>query len=344
MENKGYSVNIDAAEVKAQYEAEQKVLTPNKTKFDEKNYLQARLRDDEKSKQLTIRLLPFSPDGGSPFKKVFMHTVRVNKGISPRGWKTFVCPTHNSKDGSLMGDKCPFCEISAKSKELKSRSLDEPTKKKYGDIEFLNKVKEMWIVRCIERGHEEDGVKFWLFNSSKVKNGPYDQIMNLYKVRAEMAAKKGNNYNIFDLNNGLDLVITLTRTAENKTATQILDSGFPSPLTENFELGESWVKDEKKWYDVYTVKPYDYMSVIVGGGVPVFNKELGKFVDKEEADKVREEAEQARLEAELTEETKDYSEIATSNKIIHDTIGNTPTPSTSEESSNKNDDEYDLPF
>ena len=57
--------------------------------------------------------------------------------------------------------------------------------KRYGDIEFLNKVKEMWIVRCIERDHEEDGVKFWLFNSSKKKDGVYDKIMNLAKIRAQ---------------------------------------------------------------------------------------------------------------------------------------------------------------
>ena len=224
MGNKNFSVNIDDDAVKNQYEQEQKQPV-KKTQFDTKNYLQARLASNEDTKTLTIRLLPFSPKGGSPFKKVFMHTVKVNKEVSPSGWKTFVCPTHNKKDGSVMGDKCPFCETSAKARELKSKSLDEPTKKKYGDVEFLNRVKEMWIVRCIERDHEEDGVKFWLFNSSKKKDGVYDKIMNLAKIRSEAAAKKGNTYSIFDLNNGLDLVVTLSRTSDNKTAVQIIDAG-----------------------------------------------------------------------------------------------------------------------
>lgn len=338
MNNKNFSVNIDAEAVKTQYEQEQKTFTPKKTQFNEKNYLQARLSDKETSKTLTIRLLPFSPEGGSPFKKVFMHTVKVNKEVAPNGWKTFVCPTHNKKDGEVMGDGCPFCETSAKAKELKSKALDESTKKRYGDIEFLNKVKEMWIVRCIERDHEEDGVKFWLFNSSKKKDGVYDKIMNLAKIRAEAAARKGNNYSIFDLNNGLDLIVTLTKTADNKTSIQIVDDGFPSPLTEDFDLGMKWIQDDKKWYDVYTVKPYDYMAIIAQGGIPVFNKELNKYVDKEEMNKIKEEAEKKRIEEELTEETKDYSAI-NGNGIIID--GTTMTAETKAE---ETQEEEDLPF
>ena len=340
MNNKNFSVNIDAEAVKTQYEQEQKTFTPKKTQFNEKNYLQARLSDKETSKTLTIRLLPFSPEGGSPFKKVFMHTVKVNKEVAPNGWKTFVCPTHNKKDGEVMGDGCPFCETSAKAKELKSKALDESTKKRYGDIEFLNKVKEMWIVRCIERDHEEDGVKFWLFNSSKKKDGVYDKIMNLAKIRSEAAARKGNNYSIFDLNNGLDLIVTLTKTADNKTSIQIVDDGFPSPLTDDFDLGMKWIQDDKNWYDVYTVKSYDYMAIIAQGGIPVFNKELNKYVDKEEMNKVKEEAEKKRIEEELTEETKDYSAI-NGNGIIID--GTTMTAETKADETQE-EEEDDLPF
>lgn len=314
MGNKNFSVNIDDDAVKNQYEQEQRQPV-KKTQFDTKNYLQARLGSNEDTKTLTIRLLPFSPEGGSPFKKVFMHTVKVNKEVSPSGWKTFVCPTHNKKDGSVMGDKCPFCETSAKARELKSKSLDEPTKKKYGDVEFLNRVKEMWIVRCIERDHEEDGVKFWLFNSSKKKDGVYDKIMNLAKIRSEAAAKKGNTYSIFDLNNGLDLVVTLSRTSDNKTAVQIIDAGLPSPLSEDFDLGEKWIHDSKKWDEVYTVKPYEYMAIIAMGGVPVFSKEENKYVDKEELDKMKEEAEKQRIDEALTEPTKDFSDIAESSGV-----------------------------
>ena len=310
MENKKFSANISADEVERQY-AEEHTQQPKskKTQFDTKNYLQAKLSEKETSKTLTIRLLPITPDSGTAFQKVHMHTVRVNKEISSNGWKSFVCPTKNKKDGKLMGDKCPFCDISAKARDLKNNALDEPTKKKYGDIEFLNRAKDMWIVRCIERGHEEDGVKFWMFPDNRQGKGVHDQIMGLAEVRRESAKAKGNDYSIFDLNNGLDLVIKLNKGSDGKTAIQILDGGFPCPLTEDYELGEKWINDDKKWYEVYTVKPYDYMSIVAEGGVPVFSKEEKKYIDKLEADKIKEEANRQRMEEAMTEQARDYSEV-----------------------------------
>jgi hypothetical protein len=311
MENKRFSANISAEEVERQYaEVHTPQVKTKKTQFDTKNYLQARLGENETSKTLTIRLLPITPDSNTAFQKIHMHTVRVNKEVSPNGWKTFVCPPKNKVDGKAMGEKCPFCEISAKAKELKNQSLDEPTKKKYGDVEFMNKAKDMWIVRCIERGHEDDGVKFWLFPDNRQGKGVFDQIRNLAKVRSEAAAAKGNKYSIYDVNNGLDLIVTLTKGSDGKTTVLILDSGIPSPITEDYELGEKWINDPKKWYEVYTVKSYEYMSIVSEGGVPVFSQEEKKYVNKLEADKVKEEAEKERLEEALTSQATDYSEIA----------------------------------
>lgn len=317
-----FGVNIDANAVKEQYESEQAVPYVKKTQFDTKNYLQARLLPNEESKTLTIRLLPFSPEGGSPFKKVSMHTVKVNKDISSSGWKTFVCPIHNKKDGALMGDGCPFCETSEKAKELKKTSLDEVTRKKYSDVEFMNHARDMWIVRCIERDHEEDGVKFWLFNSSKKKDGAYDKIMNIANQRTASAARKGNKYSIFDLENGMDLIVTLTRTNDGKTNIQVIDDGSPSPLTEDRELGIKWINDSKKWYEVYTVKPYEYMSIVIQGGVPVYDKEKGHFVDKNERIEAEKEAEAQRIEEELTKPSIDFTKVAQGNDKVEIIDGN----------------------
>lgn len=310
-----FGVNIDAEAVKMQYNAEQTTPYVKKTQFDTKNYLQARLLPNEETKTLTIRLLPFSPEGGTPFKKVSMHTIKVDKEISPSGWKTFVCPTHNKKDGKIMGERCPFCETAEKAKELKNETVDELAKKKYGDVEFMNKVREMWIVRCIERGHEEDGVKFWLFNTSKTKDGAYDKIMNIANQRTASAAKKGNKYSIFDLENGMDLVITLSKRKDGKTNIQILDDGMPSPLTENSELGIKWINDPKQWYEVYTVKPYDYMSIVIQGGVPIYDKEKGCFVDKHEKESLEQEALKERIQENLTQPSIDFSDITNNNEV-----------------------------
>ena len=311
MNEKRFSANISAEEVERQYAEEHAPqVKPKKTQFDTKNYLQARLGEKESSKTLTIRLLPITPDSETAFQKIHMHTVRVNKEISASGWKTFVCPTKNKVDGKLMGDKCPFCDLSTKARELKSQSLDEPTKKKYGDIEFLNRAKDMLIVRCIERGHEDDGVKFWMFPDNRQGKGVHDQIMGLAEVRRTAAKAKGNDYSIFDLNNGLDLIVNLKKGTDGKTAIQILDGGLPCPLTDDFELGEQWIHDEKKWYEVYTVKPYDYMKIVAEGGVPVYSTEEKRYVNKVEADKIKEEADKQRMEEAPTAQARDYSEVA----------------------------------
>ena len=306
MAEKILGANIDANSVAEQYEKEHAATTTTKkkTEFDKKNYLQARLKPGEKSETLTIRLLPFSPEGGSPFKKVFIHTVKVNKELSPGGWRTFVCPTHNE-----MGDKCPFCEVSAKAKELRHTAPSEVEKKKYGDIEFMNRAKAAWIVRCIERGHEEDGAKFWLFNDSAKKDGVYDKIMNIYFERKKAAEKKGKTSNIFDLNEGKDLIVTLTKDDNGKTVTKVVDDEDKTPLTEDYEQGMAWINDSKQWNEVYTVKSYEYMSIVIKGGVPVFDKTQNKYIDVEEKKEEEKKAAEEELKENLTEHTKDFSDF-----------------------------------
>lgn len=140
-----------------QYYAEQAQMAANTKKkmtFDAKHYLNARLAPGEETKTLTVRLLPYSLEHTSPFKKVFVHSIKVNKEIAPSGWKLFVCPTHNK-----LGDNCPFCTLSSEARRLRFETADDFKKKELGDIEYANKVKEFWAVRCIERDHEEDGPK-----------------------------------------------------------------------------------------------------------------------------------------------------------------------------------------
>jgi hypothetical protein len=318
MAEKILSANIDANAVEEQYKNETTATTTTKkkTEFNEKNYLQARLKPGETKKSLTIRLLPFSPEGGSPFKKVFIHTVKVSKELSPGGWRTFVCPTHNK-----MGDKCPFCEVSAKAKEFRFNTDIEVEKKKYGDIEFMNRAKPAWIVRCIERGHEEDGVKFWLFNDAKSKKGVYNEIMTIYDERKKAAEKKGKTSNIFDLNEGKDLIITLTKDDNGKTVTKVVDDDEKTPLTEDFEQGMAWINDTKKWDEVYTVKSYEYMSIVVNGGIPVYDKNQNKYVDLNEKKEEDKKAAEEELKENLTEHTRDFSDFPKEETSKDENIG-----------------------
>lgn len=320
------NVNITPEVVLAQ--KAQETVQPKKVvnKFDIKNYLQARLSDEETTKTITIRLLPFSPEGGSPFFKVHMHQVRVNKEVSPSGWKTFPCPIKND-----LGTSCPYCETSAEAKKLKGTSVLEQEKKKYSDIEFANRAREMWIVRCIERGHEEDGVKFWLFSNSKKGDGVYDKIYNIFQQRYNKAAEQGKYNNIFDLNEGKDLLITLTRDTNGKTVINVTDDDEKTPLSSDYDKAASWVNDTKKWNEVYTIKPYDYMSIVMCGGVPVFDKEKGCYVDRDERNNQIE----AEIEKNLSTPAQDLSK---------DVSFNTQTPKNEQVSSAVFTEIDDLPF
>lgn len=174
-----------------------------------------------------------------------------------------MCPATNyHEDGTRFGEKCPFCETADEARQAKYATQDEVTKKKYSDVEFMYRPKDMWVVRCIERGHEEDGVKFWMFPHSKKNDGVFDKMMNLYRQRNKTAKARGEDYNIFSLNNGQDLILTLSRTSDGKTSVQVVDEGVRSPLTQDYEQGIGWVNDTKRWEEVYTVKPYEFMAII----------------------------------------------------------------------------------
>ena len=294
-----FDVNISEDTVK-EYLINEEKKKEKKTffTFDPKNYLNTKLENGEDSKTLTIRILPPNKDGGFPFQKVYVHQVKVNKEVSPTGWKTLPCPKQNGFD-----DHCPFCEVSHQAYASKSKDgITLSEKEKYDDIAKSNKAKLMYIVRCIERGHENDGVKFWMMSAAK--EGPYEKIMKLWTSRYNNGIKKGENINIFDLNKGKDLEITITKSDNDKSVYSVVDDPDYSPLTTDFELGNKWINDDKKWFDVYRVKPYDYMSIILEGDVPYFNKDkncyVGKYAEEEEKKKKAAEAE-AEAEAEVEE-------------------------------------------
>jgi hypothetical protein len=175
----------------------------------------------------------------------------------------------------------------------------------------MNRVRDMWIVRCIERGHEEDGPKFWLFSSSKKKEGVYDKIYNLLVIRNEESkANTGKEYSILDVNDGRDLNITLTKTSDGKTSIFITDAGFNTPLSKDYDEAMGWINDQKKWNEVYTLKSYEYMEIVAKGGVPVYDKEQKKYVEKRAT-----EGEPDDVSVEVSKPLTDYSEISSSVEV-----------------------------
>ena len=268
--------------------------------FNEKNYLNVRLdeQNGEKSKTLTIRLLPMDLETGNPFVKVHMHNVRVPKEVSKSGYKSYICLSKNKDiDHEKYGTKCPFCELNQAAYQESVKETDPIKKKNFQDISIANKSREAVIVRCIERGKEDEGVKFWKFNVRSDKTDPYNAILKLYALRKEEGERAGQVLNILDIYNGRDLNVTIT---EGNAAPQILDASISTPLSRDEEQMKKWIYDEKKWQDVFSTKPYEYLSLISQMKIPWYDREQGKWVDKEEIDakneSKKEEAEKAEKE------------------------------------------------
>jgi hypothetical protein len=293
-------------------EQQERTKKPYGVGFNEKNYLDVKLKDTENQKEKKIRLLPFDGESTSAFKIIKMHNVRVPKEISASTWKSYVCLAQEDVDHEKYGDKCPFCELNhiyyeqmSEAKKALAETTDDAKKaeleadiKRYRDLSLSYKSQEVCIVRCIERDAEEDGPKFWKFNVRSDGEDPMHKIKALQELRKQESidvAKEENGgtvpedftpENILDLYEGKDLKITIKPVYDkegkrtNKTSISIADYGKNKPVSTDDDLLDEWIDDEKKWYDVFTVKPYEYLELISEGEIPFFDKIHGKWISK----------------------------------------------------------------
>lgn len=187
------------------------------------------------------------------------------------------------------------------------------------------KAKRTYFVRCIDRSKEDEGVKWWRFNEHSEQDGVFDKLLNLYYTRKKEYAddKVCDKYNIFDVNNGRDINVILTKKEEDakgengttkkvvKTKVNLTDASRETPLTTNVELGNKWLTDEKKWHDCYAIKTADYLAIIADGLIPYFDKTNNKWIAKTEADFTS-----AGLTANMTQQTTEAVQ----------SVANTPQP------------------
>lgn len=312
----------------------------SKVKFNPDHYLNTRLDKNEKEREIVVRLLPFSQTELSPFKKIHVHSVKMTDENGMKVWKKFMCPI-----GMGKSDKCPFCETSNEARKLGFECDDEVKKKEYRNVEFLNKAKDYWLVRCIDREHEDHGVKFWRFPDSRNGKGIWDEIYALFQ------SKQKRGINIFDLYNGKDLIVTVTRQtdAQGKESMvyHIQDDEGISPLKKDAdgeadeETMEKWVNDPVSWEDVYSIKDYDYMAIIAQGEYPVWSKNMNHWIAKKDADKINEEAKIQEIQENLMEPSTDFSSF-----VVNTGATKTENAVMQEIESNKkpNEDIDDLPF
>lgn len=233
-----------------QYEDNSSPQSTSSKTYDLKNYFSIYLKEGVKTGSKRIRILP-AADGGTPFKEMFVHSRQVNGK-----WKKFTCLKNN------FGKPCPFCE--ARTELLNSgKEAEKELAKKFGS-------RKMYVLRVVDRDHEEDGVKFWRFNHDYTSQGIMDKIISIIRAKG----------NISDPQTGRDLIFDIGRDHKgNCVVTGVVDCD-PSPAMEDTETLKSLINDERKWEDLYSVKSYEYLEIVVLGGEPAWDKANEKWVDK----------------------------------------------------------------
>jgi len=246
--------SLDA--VLAQYEQAQKNSSggENRMSSEERMKKYFALILDEKSNSGTrrIRILP-TKDGSSPFKEAWYHEIQVGGK-----WQKFYDPGKNDNERSPLNEV--YEELMSTGKES-----DKELAKQY-------KSRKFYIVKVIDRDHEEDGVKFWRFKHNYKNEGILDKIIPIWR----------NKGDITDPEKGRDLIIELTKQKTPKGAAYTTVSTImyedAAPIHENKTLSKEWVEDEMTWLDVYSKKPVEYLEAIARGEVPRWDSDKGGYV------------------------------------------------------------------
>lgn len=258
-----------------------------KPAFDKRNYLDFSIPKGQTSREIWIRLLPVNPQTQELFQIIKLHSIAVHKDLGPNksGKKSYVCLKHNdSIDHATYGSKCPICEEQKRLWDQWHNETDADKKKELAKAAGSLETRDYCIVRCIERGKEEDGPKFWRIPLRQDQTDAYHAIINLGETRRKEGQEAGMDLNIFSIYNGRDLKVTFT---EGTGAPTIMDKSISTPLTTDQELLVKWYYDEKKWTDVFGTKTYEYLKIAYEGEVPWFDKVNNKWVYKTDVDNVR---------------------------------------------------------
>jgi hypothetical protein len=240
----------------AQYESSKQSGSSSTSKFTQeermKKYFAAILKDSEKQGQRKIRILP-TTDGSSPFKEVWFHEINVDGK-----WQKFYDPGKNDNERSPLTEV--YEELMSTGKES-----DKELAKQY-------KSRKFYIVKVIDRDHEEDGPKFWRFKHNYKNDGILDKIIPIWR----------NKGDITDPETGRDLIIELAKakTPKGKEYTTVSTIMYddPAPVHAEKEQSNAWVNDELTWLDVYSKKPVEYLEAIARGETPKWDSEKGGYV------------------------------------------------------------------
>jgi hypothetical protein len=249
--------------VLAQYEKNKNATSGNANKVSQedrmKKYFTTVLPKGSKGEERRIRILP-TKDGSSPFVEVYFHEVQVDGK-----WVKLYDPKQEGK-------RSPLNEV-YEGLMMTGSQEDKELARQYRSRKF-------YIVKVIDRDHEQDGVKFWRFKHNAKGDGVLDKIVPIWR----------NKGDITNMDNGRDIILSLalTKAGTGKEYTTI-NSIIPEdagPLHTDSNIAKQWFEDELTWSDVYSKKGEDYLELVAKGETPKWSTESNKWVSASTSDEV----------------------------------------------------------
>lgn len=274
--------------------------------YDLKNYFNTVLPKGVDSQTKRIRILPPNGENKTPFDTMWGHVKKVNGE-----WKTFPCLKHE------MDEDCPFCQA-REALLATGKEEDKELAKQYSARQF-------YVIKIIDRDNEADGVKFWRIKHNYKKQGVFDKIM---------AAIKSAGHNITDTEEGRDLNIEIIRDGLTSIVQAVSVALDKSPLSKNEDKVTEWTSDTRTWEDVYSVRGYEYLAIIVKGDIPVWDKDEKCYVGKLEF-----EAKGKTVTNDNNDDLEDELDMGVQ-KVEKPVVKSEPVSVSSDE----DDDDDDLPF
>lgn len=257
------------------------------TFFDASKYLNLKptMQNGQTSKMTILRLLPSKKDPSTVFEKVYFHGLYVDGK-----YRMILCgpknEVYNPDDGPCG---CPLCEQSKAFFEAEKNASTPQAKENYhkNGVKFM--AKTFWVVRCIVRGLENEGVKYWCFAEQSLKHDGFkDKLDALNKTERELLTTKNQlpypDWTIYDLDSGYDIVVTCSGSVGNdgkyNWSHVFTTDKERSSLNADEAVGMSWINDETLWSDLYKVKHYPFLEIVALGGAPMYSKEEERWFDK----------------------------------------------------------------
>jgi len=249
--------------VLAQYEKNKNATSGNANKMSSedrmKRYFTTVLPKGSKGEERRIRILP-TKDGSSPFVEVYFHEIQVDG----KWVKLF--------DPSQEGKRSPLNEV-REALNMTGVESDRELARNYRSRKF-------YIVKVIDRDHEQDGVKFWRFKHNAKGDGILDKVFPIFRNKGDITHPE----------TGRDMILslTLTKAGTGKEYTSI-NSVIPEDagkLHADDNVAKTWIEDELTWSDVYSKKGEDYLEMVAKGEVPRWDTNSNKWVSNSTAEEV----------------------------------------------------------